>query len=134
MYTCSLGTSRKISRLSDTGVLDVVCRLIRHMLGTLGFVTTLANTFVRTVIQMQRVLYQLTSWRNGHLRGVFVCVCLSLAAVNLLPPCRLYVSNFARDFLNKIYMEPVLTLPNSICNKVPIMAQTRVSVQQLFNR
>ena len=41
------------------------------------------------------------------------------------------VSNYARDLLNKFYSEPVFTaVPKDIYERVPLMAQARVSLSQ----
>jgi len=50
---------------------------------------------------------------------------------------RLYVSNFARDLLARIYTEPVLTIATentAIYDKVPLMAQAQVGLNTVWDR
>ena len=48
---------------------------------------------------------------------------------NVISLTRYPVSNYARDLLSKFYSEPVFTaVPREIYEKVPLMAQARVSL------
>ena len=77
-------------------------------------------------------------FRFCNYTGKYFCQNCHMNATSLIPAYilerwsfkRLYVSNFARDLLAKIYTEPLFTISSStvsIYSKSPLMAQAKVS-------